>query len=287
MLFNQVTLIGAGLMGGSLGLAIQKHGLAKRVVVYVRRAGSVNDALALKIAHAATQDLAEAVKEADLVVLTTPIAQMRPLAEVMLSAMKAGAIVTDVGSVKAPVVEGLEPLFAARGIHFVGSHPMAGGEKVGMAHARDDLFESAVSVITPTSLTSRDALQRVDQFWRGIGGATLQMSPERHDDLVSRSSHLPHVVAAELASYVLSPAHPKEQGRLCAGGFRDTTRIASGSPEMWRDICLANQKNLGRVLGVFIESLQEFQHTLASGDATAIEEFFQKAKERRDEWSQG
>ena len=112
----------------------------------------------------------------------------------------------------------------------------------------------------------------------------LTMSPEKHDDLVSRSSHLPHVVAAELANYVLSPVHPKEQSALCANGFRDTTRIAAGSPEMWRDIALANRKNLSRVLGVFIEDLEEFRHALDNGNVGAIEEFFQKAKERRDEW---
>ncbi len=110
------------------------------------------------------------------------------------------------------------------------------------------------------------------------------MSAEAHDDLVSRSSHLPHVVAAELANYVLSPAHPKEQWLVCATGFRDTTRIASGSPEMWRDIALANRKNLCRVLGVFIEDLQEFRLALEREDVQAIEEFFAKAKHRRDSW---
>ena len=112
----------------------------------------------------------------------------------------------------------------------------------------------------------------------------MKLSPETHDELVSRSSHLPHVVAAELASYVLSPTHAKEQALLCANGFRDTTRIASGSPEMWRDISLANQKNLSRVLGVFIEGLEEFRHALDHGDTKAMQEFFEKAKERRDAW---
>jgi prephenate dehydrogenase len=110
------------------------------------------------------------------------------------------------------------------------------------------------------------------------------MTPEVHDDLVSRSSHLPHVVAAELANYVLSPAHPKEQAMVCANGFRDTTRIAAGSPEMWRDIALGNRKNLSRVLGVFIEDLQEFQLALDREDVSAIEEFFTKARQRREHW---
>jgi prephenate dehydrogenase len=112
----------------------------------------------------------------------------------------------------------------------------------------------------------------------------LLLSPEVHDEFVSRSSHLPHVVAAELANYVLSPAHPREQGWLCANGFRDTTRIASGSPEMWRDIALANRRNLARVLGVFIEDLQELQLALEVGDGKSIEEFFETAKHRRDQW---
>ena len=112
----------------------------------------------------------------------------------------------------------------------------------------------------------------------------MKMNPELHDEFVSRSSHLPHVVAAELANYVLSPAHPKEQAQLCANGFRDTTRIASGSPEMWRDIALANRKNLARVLGVFIEDLQEFRLALEKEDIKAIDEFFQMAKQRRDQW---
>ena len=122
------------------------------------------------------------------------------------------------------------------------------------------------------------------EFWQAVGAKTLTLTPDLHDDLVARCSHLPHVAAAELANYVLSPVHPKEQAQLCANGFRDTTRIAGGSPEMWRDIALANRKNLARVLGVFIEDLQEFQHALETGDAKIIEEFFEKAKQRRDAW---
>ena len=164
---------------------------------------------------------------------------------------------------------------------------MAGAEKTGVGEANAELFQKAVCAVTPTSATDASALQRVEDFWRSAGALPIRMSAEKHDDLVSRSSHLPHVVAAELANYVLSPVHPKEQATLCANGFRDTTRIASGSPEMWRDICLANRVNLARVLGVFIEDLQEFQIALSNGDVKAVEEFFSKAKERRDEWCGG
>ena len=284
MQFEKITLVGVGLLGGSLGLAVRQRRLAGRVECYVRSAASVIECEKIGVVDRATDDLAAAVKDADLVVLCTPLAQMRRLTEQFLPSLKRGAIVTDVGSVKASVVAELESLVASTGAHFVGGHPMAGAEKVGSSAARADLFEDAVCVITPTAKSSSEAVRRVEEFWKSLGARPLRLAPEAHDDLVARSSHLPHVVAAELANYILSPVHPKEQAQLCAGGFRDSTRIASGSPEMWRDIALANRVNLDRVLGVFIEDLQEFQHALEHGDAKAVEEFFVKAKQRRDAW---
>lgn len=287
MQFQKITLVGVGLLGGSLGLAVKQRQLAARVVGYVRRTPSVEECLKFAVVDLATRDLAEAVKDADLVVLCTPLSRMGELAEDMLPALKPGAIVTDVGSVKGTVVSELELLIEKAGGYFVGSHPMCGGEKMGVCAARADLFQNAVCVVTPSAQSNPKAVQAVENLWRALNMRVLTMSPDSHDDLVSRSSHLPHVVAAELANYVLSPVHPKEQSLLCANGFRDTTRIASGSPEMWRDIALANRKNLSRVLGVFIEDLEEFRHALDNGNVAAIEEFFQKAKERRDEWRSG
>jgi prephenate dehydrogenase len=284
MHFQKITLVGMGLLGGSLGLAIRQRRLSAVVFGFVRRAEAVGECERVGAVDQATCDLARAVEGADLVILCTPIAQMRSVAEQMLPVLKAGSIVTDVGSVKGSVVQQLETLIAGRGAHFVGSHPMAGAEKMGLTAARADLFQNAVCVITPTAKSNRDAVRRLEEFWKDVGGRPLNLTPEFHDDLVSRSSHLPHVVAAELANYVLSPAHPKEQAMLCANGFRDTTRIASGSPEMWRDIALANRKYLARVLGVFIEDLQEFQLALGNEDRKNIQEFFEKAKQRRDEW---
>jgi cyclohexadieny/prephenate dehydrogenase len=282
--WEKITLVGVGLLGGSLGLAARQRGLAGRVTGYVRRAPSVAECEKIGAVDKADTDLWRAVENADLVVLCTPIAQMAPLTTKMLSALKPGCVVTDVGSVKASVVSELEPLLSAAGVHFVGSHPMAGAEKMGVAAARADLFEGAICAMTPTANSHSGSVAKLEEFWKAVGARTLRLSPELHDDLVSRSSHLPHVVASELANYVLSPVHPKEQGMLCANGFRDTTRIAAGSPEMWRDISLANRKNLARVLGVFIEDLQEFQLALENQDLKVIEEFFAQAKERRDAW---
>jgi prephenate dehydrogenase len=285
MHWQKIALIGVGLLGGSLGLAVKQRRLAGRVHGYVRRPASVTECETLGVVDKATTDLTAAVEGADLVIFCTPLAQMRELAQRMVASLRPGALVTDVGSVKAPIVQELEPIFAASGAEFIGSHPMAGAEKTGAAAARADLFVKAVCAITPTPNSRTEAVQRVEEFWQSVGALPLRISPELHDDLVSRSSHLPHVVASELSNYVLSPVHPKEQALLCANGFRDTTRIASGSPEMWRDISLANRRNLARVLGVFIEDLQEFRLALENEDLKGVEEFFQKAKQRRDHWS--
>jgi prephenate dehydrogenase len=284
MRWNNISLIGVGLLGGSLGLAIKQRQLASKTRAFVRRSSAIEEGMRLGIADVITQDLKEAVQGADLIILCTPLSQMAGLATQMRHHLKPGAIVTDVGSVKATVMQELEPLFHDAEACFVGSHPMAGSEKTGAAAARADLFQNAICLVTPYARSSVDAISAVQDFWKAVGGCPIRMTPEMHDDLVSRSSHLPHVVAAELANYVLSPAHPKEQALVCANGFRDTTRIAAGSPEMWRDIAMANRKNLSRVLGVFIEDLQEFQLALERDDVEAIEDFFTKAKQRREKW---
>lgn len=282
MVWQKVTLIGVGLLGGSLGLALRQRSLAKTVVGYVRRQASIEECVRAGAADSATRNLLEAVADADLIVFCTPLGQMKELAEQMSPALKKDAIVTDVGSVKASVTKDLDPIVKKAGGHFVGSHPMAGSEKIGVAAARSDLFHNAICIVT--AKTASTWARRVEDMWKSVGGRPLRLTPAQHDEFVSRSSHLPHVVAAELANYVLSPAHPPEQAAVCATGFRDTTRIASGSPEMWRDIALANRANLSRVLGVFIDDLKEFQHALDSENLAAIEDFFRSAKERRDAW---
>jgi prephenate dehydrogenase len=285
--WKKITLVGVGLLGGSLGLALRKRRLAQSVVGFVRRATSVAECEALRAVHLATCDLPQAVEGAELVVLCTPIAQMRPLVEQMLPALRPGAIVTDVGSVKGSVVRDLEPLVAKAGAHYVGIHPMAGAERMGVAAARADLFAGAVCVVTPTPQSHPAAVRKVDRLWRAVGSRVLRLTPEAHDDLVSRSSHLPHIVAAQLANLILGPGHPKEQGMLCANGFRDATRIASSSPEMWRDIALANRRNLSRALATFTAGLQDFRHALKNGDSRAVTRFFEQARERRERWSKG
>ena len=285
MRWKKVTLVGVGLLGGSLGLALRKRHLADSVVGFVRRAASVDECERMGAVDWATRDLGLAVEEADLVVLCTPLGQMKGLAERFLPNLKRGAIVTDVGSVKGEVVQGLERLVRKAGAHFIGSHPMAGAEKTGVSAARADLFNRAICVVTPTPASDGKALRRLEQLWRGVGARVIRLKPGMHDRLVSRSSHLPHVIAAGLSNLVLGPGQPQAQSALCANGFRDTTRIASGSPEMWRDIALSNRENLLQAIARFVTGLQDFQSALRQGDQRSVSRFFERAKHRRDQWA--
>jgi prephenate dehydrogenase len=284
VLFRKITIVGVGLLGGSIGLAVKRRRLAHEVAGFVRRRASLRDCEKAGAMDYATTDLPAAVSNADLIILCTPLSQMRPRVIGLLPALKRGAIVTDVGSVKAGVVRELESLVQKAGAHFVGSHPMAGAEKTGVRAARADLFTNAVCVLTPTKRTAPAAIRRVEEFWKSLGARTLRLAPEQHDALVSRSSHLPHIAAAALVNLVLAPARPEFQSALCANGFRDTTRVAAGSPEMWRDIALANRKNLSRSVDAFISELQKFQRVLKRSDAKAISKYFETAKARRDNW---
>jgi len=282
--WEKVTLVGIGLLGGSLGLALRQRGLARQVTGYVRRAASVAECQQLGIVERATLDIEEAVRGAELVILGTPLAQMRPLAERMLPALEANAIVTDVGSAKAAVVAELEPMAGRAGAVFVGSHPMAGAEKMGAAAARADLFQNAVCIVTPTPRTPASARERVVDLWTALGMRVLELTPEKHDELVALCSHLPHLAAATLAGLVLDPAQPRELPLLCATGFRDTTRVASGSPEMWRDIALANRGPVSAAISRYIDRLRDLQEAIHRGDGAALEAFLAEARERRDRW---
>ncbi|MGC8743802.1 MAG: prephenate dehydrogenase [Verrucomicrobiia bacterium] len=282
--WEKIAIIGVGLLGGSIGLAVKKTQVAKRVEGYVRREESISKCESIGAVDKASCNLKEVVSGADLIILCTPLAQMKALVEKMESFIQRDSVVTDVGSAKAKVVKELEPLIANMGAHFVGSHPMAGSEKTGVDAAKPNLFIGSICVITPTNNSNENAVKKIAEFWKELGGRVLKISPELHDELVSRSSHLPHIIAAELARYVLNPEYPKEQALLCSSGFRDTTRIASSSPEMWRDIVLANRTQLSTVLEEFLNGLIKFKELLDKEDAEKIEQFFKNAKKLRDDW---
>jgi prephenate dehydrogenase len=265
-------------------MALKRKRLAGVVSGFVRRKESIPECKKRGAVDFATLDLSEAAIGADLVVLCTPLGQMRPLLKLMLPHLRPETIVTDVGSVKGSVVRELEGLAEKAGVHFIGSHPMAGAEKMGVRAARPDLFEGAVCVVTPTRNSDRAAIGKAERLWKSVGARVVALSPEVHDRLVSRSSHLPHLVAATLANSVLSGVEPNTRGMLCANGFRDTTRIASGSPEMWRDIAVANATEIEKALAGFITELEQVRELVSQRNSRRIERVLSQAKRRRDHW---
>jgi len=287
VLLQKVSIIGVGLLGGSLGLAVRERQLAGRVEGWVRRRESVAEANERDVADLVSTDLADVIQDADLIIVCTPVEHMRATLEPVLGSLKAGAIVTDVGSVKVPVVRDLESLVSAAGARFVGSHPMAGGERVGVNWSRADLFSLGVCALTPTADSDPAAVAQLVEFWEAIGMRVLKVSPEQHDEFVARSSHLPHLLASVLAGYVLDPQFPGEQRDLCAGGFRDTTRIASGPVPMWRGILAANRENLVRDIDAISRRLEELRAALASNDTDQIEAILKEAHDRREHWISG
>ncbi|MFM7100511.1 MAG: prephenate dehydrogenase, partial [Verrucomicrobiota bacterium] len=287
MLFPRVAIVGVGLLGGSLALALRQAGAAGTVVGWFRRRPARDEALARQLVDEATLDLAGAVAGADLVVLGTPLAQMPPLVRALAPHLPPGTLVTDVGSAKAALVAEVEPLVEAAGARFIGSHPMAGSDKSGLAHSRADLFQQALCVVTPTARTPASTTEQAAALWRAVGGTVIPLDPARHDVLVARASHLPHVAAAALVRQVLGPGHPPEQALLCATGFRDTTRVAGGSPEMWRDIALANRAALGPALAGLEEELRRFRRLLDAADPAGLEQYFAEARQLRQDWAGG
>lgn len=282
--FKRITLAGVGLLGGSLGLAVRERGLAGEVVGLVRRPESVTECAELDVADSATLDAEEAARGSDLIVHCAPVSQMKGMQEAMNPGLSPGAIVTDVGSVKAAVTADLEgPVVDAGGV-FIGSHPMAGGEKTGVANARAGLFEGATVVVTRPGDASTEAFGRIVAFWKALGAEILEATPERHDRLVGLSSHLPHVAAAALARVVLGADDPGT-GRVCGAGFRDTTRIASGSAAMWRDIVLSNPENVTEAIDRMVSDLTALKEGVRAGDAEAVERYFREAKQIRDRWA--
>jgi prephenate dehydrogenase len=250
MSFGTVAILGPGLIGGSLALALAERGLAERLVLYARSPRRVLDEIRTSGLNAElTDNPREAVREADVVVLCVPIEAMAGLVHEIRDELKPAALVTDVGSVKGSVVLEIAPLLDDRAL-WIGSHPMAGSDQAGFSAARADLFEGAAVVITPTTHTPEEAEDRAEKLWQAVGGRVTRLTPLEHDKLVAQISHVPHLVAAVLAASVSAEAL-----ELAGGGFRDTTRIASGSPELWQEIIAANGPAIAAQLRLLIRAL--------------------------------
>ena len=279
-LWNQVTIIGTGLIGGSLGLALKQRDLAGRIVGVGHRQSTLDEALFRSAADEVTLDPCEGVRGSDLVVLATAIGLFEVILRKIAGALEPGAVVIDVGSTKARVLSTLEPLMP-EGCTFVGCHPIAGSEKRGIAHARPDLFDGATCVVTPTGRTPADVLVRVVTTWQELGMVVRQVSPEVHDHLLAQTSHLPHVVASVLVRAVSEEAEP-----LMGPGWADTTRVAGGDAALWRDIMLSNAEEIAAAIERFHDILAGVRDAVRNSDADAIEAHLAEAKRRRDHLTQ-
>ncbi len=276
-MFQQLTILGPGLLGGSIGLAVKHRQLARRVVVWARRPEAGDQAVTIGAADAATHDLRRAVADAEVIIFATPVGVMRTLAAQLRSVVRPDCLVTDVGSVKYDVVAELSAIFP----RFVGAHPMAGSEQAGIEAARRDLFANAACILTPTETTDKGALQTAHDFWKALGCVVRSLSPQEHDEIVARVSHLPHAVAAAVVNVVC-----REDGKaldFVGPGFRDFSRIASGPPEMWTEICLENRQELSRSLDALLEELGQFRAALENNDAVELKALLKRAKHYRDE----
>ena len=255
-LFGRVAIIGLGLMGASLGLALKRGGLAARVIGYARRPETRQKALAGGVVDMACDRIEAAAHGAEVIVICAPVSIIPEMMKaVAASAPAPGAVVTDVGSVKARIAAEGARIFRGGRADFIGSHPIAGSEQHGLENARADLYRGAAVILTPTAKTSGRTFKTARLFWEALGAETVMARPREHDRIIARTSHLPHAVAALLAACV-ARARPGLYGKFCGGGFRDTTRIAEGEPGLWLDILGENRRFLKTELERFRKELE-------------------------------
>lgn len=275
-LFRKVAIIGVGLIGGSLGKALKKHRLAKEIHGVSRRKEALVAAVKTYSIDHGTHDIKKAVLNADLVVLATPVNVVPSMFETIAPHIKRGCIVTDVGSTKVSIVGAAHEKLSNPSM-FVGSHPVAGSEKRGVENAVADLFEGSICIMTPVEDTHRSAAEKVKRMWMKIGAHVKTMSPEEHDRILAYISHLPHITA-----YALMSTIPEAHLSFAAQGLKDTTRVASSSPEVWNDICLANAKNIVDAIDEYVGSLAVLRKAVSESDEKILMNELKKAKSKRD-----
>jgi cyclohexadieny/prephenate dehydrogenase len=278
-MFERVAIIGFGLIGSSFGRAIRTHGLARLLVACDSDPAARADIAELGLADAVTADPAEAVAGADLVVICTPVGSYAAIAAAIAPHLAAGAIVSDVGSVKQSVIRDLAPNLPP-GVHLVPGHPIAGTEKSGPRNGFGSLFEGRWAVLTPPSGTDRAAVERVASLWRAVGSQVVEMDALHHDKVLAITSHLPHLIAYTIVGTAvdLEETLQSEVIKFSAGGFRDFTRIAASDPIFWRDVFLNNREAVLEMLQRLTEDLAALQRAIRWGEGDFLEERFARAR---------
>ena len=270
-LFDRIALVGIGLIGSSLARVVAREGLAGHVVVATRSPATLARAEELGLGDSYTTDLAEAVRDADLVVVSVPVGSSAEVAEAMAPGLKPGAIVTDVGSTKSSVIAQMQPHMPA-GVHFIPGHPIAGTEKSGPDAGFAELFENRWCIFTPLPGCDPQALERLSEFWRRCGSNIDTMDPAHHDMVLAIVSHLPHIIAYNIVGTAddLQAVTKSEVIKYSASGFRDFTRLAASDPTMWRGVCLHNRDAILEMLARFSEDLASLQRAVRWGDGDKL-----------------
>lgn len=270
-------IFGPGLIGGSIALALRSRSPETSITIWGRKIEQFQEILQRGAADRVTADPMEAVENADLIILCTPVEAMEGIASTIAPHLKPNAIVTDTGSVKACVEKKLTPILGAK---FLGGHPMAGSERSGLGAARADLFSLASCILTPVATTPPAVLSAVTDFWIGLGAHITTMSPQEHDRLVARVSHLPHAMAFALVNLVAGTL-PENASHLAGGSYRDGTRVAASDPSLWTGIFLENKTEVLSALGDLTELLHSFSQSLEKEEADSLLDFLSRARDHR------
>ncbi len=280
--FKQITILGIGLIGASLAQSCRQRKLVEKVIGFGRNADTLKKAQERNVIDSGSTDLKTAVTGSDLIVLCTPVGVLVERVREMIPFLQKGCLITDAGSVKGPLVEEIDGLMPDS-IYYVGAHPIAGGEKSGLEAASADLLTGAKCIITPTANTQTEALQRVTEFWTGVGMEIIPMDAREHDTVFGALSHLPHIVAYALMNTVANVKTDNHGNilSLSAGGLKDITRIASSDPVMWRDICLKNKRPVVTLIDQFQETLENIKTLIEQDQADALQETFANANVHR------
>lgn len=283
--FEKVAIVGVGLIGGSLAISMREDKMAGRITGIGRGLPNLEAAKRLGVVDDFTRDVAEGVKDADLVIVATPVTSIEKVMTLAYKHLKPGAIVTDVGSVKGAIAKVLDALMP-EGTFFVPGHPIAGTEHSGVEAAFLGLFENKRCILTPTESTDELALKKVSELWERVGSEVVIMDAERHDVILASISHLPHVIAYALVNTVAGTDGKNSDAlKYSAGGFKDFTRIASSSPEMWSDICALNKDAILDYVESFKKTLDVFSSLIRDDDFKGLTHEFERAKEARDSLS--
>jgi cyclohexadieny/prephenate dehydrogenase len=278
-IFRKLTLIGIGLIGSSIARGARERGLVEEIAVTTRRPETLKRAYELGLGDSYTSDMAAAVDDADLVIACVPVGASEAVARVIAPRLKAGAVVSDVGSVKADVVRQMAPHLPAD-VQFVPAHPVAGTEHSGPDAGFATLFDNRWCILTPVEDAEILAVEKLAAFWRGLGSKVETMTPEHHDMVLAITSHIPHLIAYNIVGTAadLEKVTASEVIKFSAGGFRDFTRIAASDPTMWRDVFLHNREAVIEMLGRFIEDLFQLQRAVRFGDGEALHELFTRTR---------